>query len=135
MSRGGPAWRGYFPVGAELTSGQPDQKEGLYFGAELPLDHPHVKAGRRLHGPNLFPEIPGFKALLLELLSDLTELGQSVMRALALSLKLDPDYFFNRYTRDPLILFRIFHYPALAPETALWSVGEHSDYGLLTLFA
>src|SRR4029453_7059901 len=28
MSRGGKAWRGYFPVGGELTSGQPDLKEG-----------------------------------------------------------------------------------------------------------
>lgn len=32
MLRGGRAWRGYFPVGGELTSGKPDQKEGLYFG-------------------------------------------------------------------------------------------------------
>ena len=28
MALGGRAWRGYFPVGAELTSGKPDQKEG-----------------------------------------------------------------------------------------------------------
>ena len=40
MERGGRAWRGYFPVGGELTSGLPDQKEGLYLGAELPADHP-----------------------------------------------------------------------------------------------
>jgi isopenicillin N synthase-like dioxygenase len=33
MARGGRAWRGYFPVGDELTSGQPDWKEGIYFGA------------------------------------------------------------------------------------------------------
>jgi hypothetical protein len=44
MSLAGRAWRGYFPVGGELTSGQPDQKEGLYFGAELPDDHPLVQA-------------------------------------------------------------------------------------------
>ena len=31
MRHGGAAWRGYFPVGAELTSGRPDGKEGLYF--------------------------------------------------------------------------------------------------------
>jgi isopenicillin N synthase-like dioxygenase len=43
MSRGGRAWRGYFPVGRELTSGKPDRKEGIYFGArssdarDLPL--------------------------------------------------------------------------------------------------
>jgi isopenicillin N synthase-like dioxygenase len=55
MSRGGSAWRGYFPVGGELTSGRPDLKEGIYFGAELRDDHPLVKAGTPLHGPNLFP--------------------------------------------------------------------------------
>src|SRR5262245_36697932 len=45
MSRGGRAWRGYFPVGGELTSGKADLKEGLYFGTELPSDHPRVRAG------------------------------------------------------------------------------------------
>ena len=60
MERGGRAWRGFFPVGAELTSGQPDLKEGLYFGAELPGDDPRVLAGLPLHGPNLFPrQVPG----------------------------------------------------------------------------
>src|SRR5262245_44971616 len=44
MSRGGKAWRGYFRVGDELTSGRPDQKEGLYFGKELAADHPLVQA-------------------------------------------------------------------------------------------
>src|SRR5262245_32213977 len=29
MALGGRAWRGYFRVGDELTSGKPDQKEGL----------------------------------------------------------------------------------------------------------
>src|SRR5688500_16156431 len=54
MARGGRAWRGYFPVGGELTSGKPDQKEGLYFGAELPDDDPLVRAGTPIHGRNLF---------------------------------------------------------------------------------
>src|SRR5262249_28071061 len=31
MAKGGRAWRGYFPVGGELTSGRPDLKEGIYF--------------------------------------------------------------------------------------------------------
>ena len=51
-----------FPVGAELTSGQPDLKEGLYFGAELPDDDPRVRAGLPLHGRNLFPaQVPGLR--------------------------------------------------------------------------
>lgn len=34
----------------------------------------------------------------------------------------------------PLTLFRIFHYPALASSDGdSWSVGEHTDYGLLTI--
>ena len=45
MELGGRAWRGYFPVGGELTSGTPDHKEGLYFGTELSRDHPRVRAG------------------------------------------------------------------------------------------
>jgi hypothetical protein len=55
MGLGGRAWRGYFPVGGELTSGTPDLKEGLYFGAEFDDDHPLVRAGTPMHGRNLFP--------------------------------------------------------------------------------
>src|SRR5262249_15655005 len=40
MAKGGLAWRGWFPVGGELTSGQPDLKEGLYLGTELAADDP-----------------------------------------------------------------------------------------------
>ena len=40
MAKGGKAWRGYFEVGEELTSGVVDEKEGLYFGEELPASDP-----------------------------------------------------------------------------------------------
>ncbi|NOT63246.1 MAG: isopenicillin N synthase family oxygenase, partial [Acidobacteria bacterium] len=128
MTHGGKAWRGYFPVGNELTSGQPDWKEGLYFGAELSHEHPLP-----LHGTNQFPaEMPEFRQTVLDYLAALTELGHTVMRGLALSLNLPESYFAERYTRDPLILFRIFNYPAHA-DAASWGVGEHTDYGLLTI--
>ena len=52
MARAGRAWRGWFPLGGELTSGVPDGKEGIYFGEELP------PSDRLLHGPNLFPARP-----------------------------------------------------------------------------
>src|SRR5664279_5451001 len=38
MARASSAWRGWFPLGGELTSGVADLKEGYYFGRELPLD-------------------------------------------------------------------------------------------------
>ena len=136
MERGGRAWRGFFPVGAELTSGRPDLKEGLYFGAELPDDDPRVLAGVPLHGPNLFPrQVPRLRPLVLAYLDALTALGQAVLTGLALSLDLDPGYFATGYTADPTILFRIFHYPPSPPQAPDWGVGEHTDYGLITLLA
>ncbi len=137
MSKAGRAWRGYFPVGNELTSGKPDQKEGIYFGAELSSDHPSVLAGKPLHGSNLFPDIPGFRETVLRYLSSLTLLGHALMRGIALGLRLEDRYFENHHTRDPLILFRIFNYPyakqAKAADETYWGVGEHTDYGLLTI--
>jgi isopenicillin N synthase-like dioxygenase len=136
MERGGRAWRGYFPVGGELTSGQPDLKEGLYFGAELPDDDPRVLAGLPLHGRNLFPrQVPRLRPLVLSYLDALTSLGQSVLAGVALSLGLDAGYFAGGYTADPTILFRVFSYPPSPPGSAGWGVGEHTDYGLLTLLA
>jgi len=136
MERGGRAWRGFFPVGAELTSGRPDLKEGLYFGAELPADDPRVLAGIPLHGGNLFPrQVPRLRPLVLAYLDALTSLGQAVLTGVALSLGLDAGYFATGYTADPTILFRIFHYPASSPQTQDWGVGEHTDYGLVTLLA
>lgn len=135
MEHAGRAWRGYFPVGDELTLGKPDQKEGLYFGSELDEEHPKVAAGVPLHGCNRFPDLPGFRETVLEYIAALTHLGHTVMRGVSLSLGLDETYFAERYTHDPLILFRIFHYPPLAvsPDNEQWSVGEHTDYGLLTI--
>lgn len=136
MRHGGSAWRGYFPVGAELTSGRPDRKEGLYFGEELAPDDPRVRAGVPLHGPNLFPrQVPELRDAVLEYLNALTATGQAVLRGVALSLDLDADYFETGYTSDPTILFRIFHYPPSPPDSDDWGVGEHTDYGLLTLLA
>jgi isopenicillin N synthase-like dioxygenase len=136
MARGGPAWRGYFPVGAELTSGQPDLKEGLYFGAELGDEDPRVRAGLPLHGRNLFPrQVPGLRPAVLAYIDALTSLGQAVLRGVALSLGLDADYFAAGYTADPTVLFRVFRYPASPPGDGGWGVGEHTDYGLLTLLA
>ncbi|MCB0633016.1 MAG: 2-oxoglutarate and iron-dependent oxygenase domain-containing protein [Saprospiraceae bacterium] len=137
MELGGRAWRGYFPVGDELTSGKPDLKEGLYFGSELGEDDPLVRAGIPLHGANLFPsDMPEFRDTVLEYISKLTELGHHLMRGLAQSLELEAAYFADRYTTDPLTLFRIFHYPpghAYPDLDAPWGVGEHTDYGVLTI--
>lgn len=133
MSRGGRAWRGFFPVGGELTSGRPDLKEGLYFGEELGEDDNRVRAGWPLHGRNLVPDLPGFREALLRYMSALTDVSHRLMSLIARGLNVGDDYFAMRYTGRPTTLFRIFHYPAAAPDKDEKGVGEHTDYGLITL--
>ena len=136
MPRGGRAWRGWFPLGGELTSGQPDHKEGIYFGAELGADDPRVQAGLPLHGPNLFPRaVPELRDAVLDHLAAMTALGHAILRGLALGLGLPASWFAEHLTADPLVLFRIFRYPAAPDGTAgrAWGVAEHTDYGLLTI--
>ncbi|MEZ4772402.1 MAG: 2-oxoglutarate and iron-dependent oxygenase domain-containing protein [Bacteroidia bacterium] len=137
MKLGGRAWRGFFPVGEELTSGKPDRKEGLYFGTELGPEDPRVRAKLPMHGANLFPGHPsGLRETVLSYTSAMTTLGHQLMEGLALSLGLPESYFSDRYTSDPLTLFRIFHYPPESKEDAAampWGVGEHTDYGVLTI--
>jgi isopenicillin N synthase-like dioxygenase len=146
MARGGRAWRGYFPVGGELTSGKPDQKEGLYLGTDLPSDHERVRAGWPLHGANLWPaRVPELRSAALDYMAATTHAAHALMEGVALSLGLPDDYFARHYTAEPTVLFRIFHYPAephgadgrseSAESAETWGVGEHTDYGLLTLLA
>ena len=126
--------RGYFPVGGELTSGRPDLKEGVYFGAELGEEDTRVQAGVPLHGRNLFPDIPGFREAVLDYMSALTRLGHRLMSLVGRGLGVGGDYFIDRYTSNPTLLFRIFNYPSsgdLSGERR--GAGEHTDYGLLTL--
>lgn len=140
MDKGGLAWRGFFPVGGELTSGLPDVKEGLYFGTELPADHPKVTAGWPLHGANQWPvEVPALREAVLTYMDQTARAGHALLEGVAMALDLPADYFAEHYTGDPTLLFRIFHYPdqpgSAFADTQSWGVGEHTDYGLLTLLA
>ncbi len=133
MERGGRAWRGWFQLGGELTSGRPDQKEGYYFGTELPVDP------RPMHGPNLFPDIsvPALRGAVLQYMAQCKQLAQNILRGLAVGLMgtEHSNYFAARFTDCPTELFRIFRYPehTFGAEADEWGVREHTDYGYLTI--
>lgn len=134
MARGGPAWRGWFPLGGELTAGEADGKEGLYLGEHLGPEDPRVVAGWPLHGPNLYPQRPaGLADAVRAYLDAVTPLGHLVLRGMARGLGLDPDWFARHLTAEPLVMLRLFHYPPVPAGDDRWSVGEHTDYGLVTL--
>lgn len=139
MANGGPAWRGWFPTGGELTSGRPDLKEGIYLGEELGPDDRRVTAGWPMHGANQWPSAqPTLKPAVLAYTAAVSRAAAATLEGVALSLGLPAGYFHDRYTAAPTILFRIFHYPATPPADGrdyAFGVGEHTDYGLLTLLA
>ena len=136
MEHGGRAWRGWFPLEGELTSGVPDRKEGLYLGVNLAPDHPRVRAGWPLHGANLWPrEVPELRPAVEAYMRATIQAAHALMEGIALSLGLDAEYFARTYTAEPTVLFRIFRYPPQRPDEERWGVGEHTDYGLLTLLA
>ena len=131
LATGGTAWRGWFPLGDELTSGVPDLKEGFYVGRELP------PSPLPLHGPNVWPDdVPELAVAVTAWMDAMEVLGQRVLSAMADALGLPDDWFCTGLTDDPTVLFRIFRYPP-HPEGAAdrWGVAEHTDYGLVTLLA
>ena len=131
MSVGGNAWRGWFPLGGELTSGVPDRKEGFYYGAHLPPDP------RPMHGPNIWPTLPaGMKQAVTAWMAAMEALGQRLLRLMAQGLQQPTDLFAGGLTAQPTQLFRVFRYPPHPTgDTNTWGVAEHTDYGLLTLLA
>jgi isopenicillin N synthase-like dioxygenase len=133
MSSGGKAWRGYFGVGDEVTSGIPDQKEGIYFGTELDNSDP-----RPMHGQNLWPEGDmghQMKHLVLSYMAEMKNLGRLLMKAVSCSLGITEKHFLSQFD-SPTELFRIFNYPPHNPTkfaSNSLGVGEHTDYGYLTI--
>ena len=128
---GGKTWRGWFPLGQELTSGFPDQKEGIYLGEDLSNSHPEVMKQTPFYGANLCPN-EEFRSTVRAWMKEMHCIGNILMRGIALSLGLEANCFDRHGMADPLQLFRIFHYP---PTRSIqqWGVGEHTDYGVLTI--
>ncbi len=131
MRHRGRAWRGWFPLEGELTSGVPDRKEGYYFGTELPPDP------RPMHGPNIWPTRPArLRQSVLEWTARMEALGQHLLSLMAVGLGRPAAFFADGLAAAPTSLFRIFRYPPQPlGDSSTWGVAEHTDYGLLTLLA
>ncbi|MBO2930200.1 2-oxoglutarate and iron-dependent oxygenase domain-containing protein [Metapseudomonas otitidis] len=128
--------RGYGAIATEqLDPTQPsDLKETFDMGFHMAADHPEVLAGKPLRGPNRHPELPGWAALMEQHYADMQALAQTLLRAIALALGIERDFFDARFA-EPISVFRMIHYPPrhTARSADQPGAGAHTDYGCVTL--
>jgi isopenicillin N synthase-like dioxygenase len=135
-----PQFRGYTPVGNELTGGRSDRRDQLDIGHELPPPRlePGDPAWLRLRGPNLWPDaLPALRPAVTAWMEQMQRLGASVLRALALALGQLAGRFDDLVTPRPEVLVKVIRYPGRVDADGAdgdddQGVGEHRDTGLVT---
>lgn len=125
--------RGFTPFRVEtaVTATRPDLKEFWHIGRDdVAADSPYAAIMR----PNVWPdEVADFKPAGVALYRVLEDLGQTILRAMALDLKL-PEHFFEPLTRHGNSVLRALHYPPIRPEDLpAVRAEQHEDISLLTL--
>lgn len=120
---------GYVPVGEEkLGAGERDLKEAF----DVNCDYRRSDGRRPLLGPNLWPEMPGFREDVEAYYRHVTAIGHQLFRAFALALGLDEDHF-DAHLRHPPSQLRLIHYPFDATAEDRPGIGAHTDYECFTL--
>ena len=112
----------------------PDFKEVFDVGRALPEGHP--LAGLTVYGPNLWPELPGFRAEVEGYFDAAMGVAMELLRALAQALSGDETAFDDAFAA-PMALLRGNYYPPRPAEAGEkdFGIAAHTDYGCLTLLA
>jgi len=113
----------------------PDLKEFYHVGQELPDSNPLRQQAS--YPANIWPEeVPDFQHATLEAFTALEEAGRQMLRAIALFLELDENYFDAKIEHGNSILRPLHYFPienpdALPPEAV--RAAAHEDINLITL--
>jgi isopenicillin N synthase-like dioxygenase len=131
-----PNHRGYVPFTEK--GDYPDEKNRNYeafdMGLDLPADDPAVSAGKLMLGPNVWPDVPGFRTVVGGYYDRVASLGLRICGLLELHLGL-PEGAITRQMSKPISQLRLLHYVRNARTRDVTSVnmGAHTDYECLTL--
>lgn len=127
--------RGYLGHGEARMHGakKHDQKEVFFWGAELAEDHPDRLNKVPLCGANQWPSKPeAFQATVQAYAAEIAKLGNQLLRAIALALEVDQDFFSQHYT-SPMTRGQLIRYPPTEGGQDDFGVAPHSDFGCITL--
>ncbi len=131
-----PNHRGYVPFTEKGDYADEVNRnyEAFDMGQDLPQDDPDFLAGNLILGPNVWPDLPGFKETLSRYYERIAELGRLICTALEAFLRLPPRAITGKMTK-PISQLRLLHYLRSAGTTDPRSVnmGAHTDYECLTL--
>ena len=131
-----PNHRGYVPFTEK--GDYPDEMNRSYeafdLGLDLPADDPDFLAGNRVLGPNVWPELVGFRETVGRYYDEVSHLGRLICNALELYLDL-PKGAMTGCMSKPISQLRLLHYVrgASVVDTKSVNMGAHTDYECLTL--
>ncbi len=132
------SYRGYVRLGEEKLDPAlaGDIKECFNAGPDLAADDPDVLAGKPYHAVNQWPDLPAFRATMLEFHRAALDLVVLLHRAIATDLGID-EHFFEQYFTRAVGVMRLLHYPPHPGrfDGSVYGAGAHTDYGNLTLLA
>jgi isopenicillin N synthase-like dioxygenase len=108
--------------------------EAFDMGLDLPANDPDFLAGNLVLGPNVWPDLPGFKETLSCYYSRVAQLGRQICSALEVFLCLPPAAITGSMSK-PVSQLRLLHYVRSQTTTDPRSInmGAHTDYECLTL--
>ena len=108
--------------------------EAFDLALDLPHDDPDYLAGNLLLGPNVWPDLAGFKETISAYYTAISTVGLAICSALEAHLRLQPGEL-TRHMSKPISQLRLLHYVRSRGTTDRHSVnmGAHTDYECLTL--
>lgn len=131
--------RGYMAPNSSLivtssvaTVKRPNYSESLMIMHEVDPSDPRY--GTEVHGPNQWPDLPGFRAAVEAYETAMLAFCRRLLRPMARALGLAPDWFAPHF-EQPTTFLRLLHYPPQAPDGPDDAFGSapHTDYGFLTI--
>ena len=129
--------RGYIPTtekGDYADEQGPRRYEAFDMGADHPADDPDYLRGNPLVGPNVWPDLAGFKYTLSRYIEEMRRLSMTMCGAFETVLGL-PQGFFAPHMERPVSQLRLLHYlqNSQAADVKNVNMGAHTDYECFTI--